>query len=90
MLLLWEWNGDDEQLPDEKSGRTLVSAVDECRADPMPDFKIVGTRDAMHVCNETAESSDKLTQYLLNLADREHLGDNDRSIHDFDLLTQFF
>ena len=44
-----------------KLGRTFVSAVDESRANPMPDAKIVENRDAIHVCKEIAESSGKLT-----------------------------
>ena len=40
----------------------------------MPDATSLGTLDAMHVCNEIAESSGKPTQYLFNVAYRKAPG----------------
>ena len=54
-----------------------MSAVEESRAEPMVDAKTMGTRDAIHVCNEIAESRGKPTQYLLDFANGKHLGEND-------------
>ena len=52
----------------------------------MPDAKTVGTRDAMHVCNGTAEPSGKPAQHLSKFASREHLDENDRSCHELEVL----